>query len=63
MLRHEIFSWNSTHLGWYVLRFFLGIEHIWDVLRHEIFSWDSTHLGCYVMRSFLAIQHIWDGTS
>ena len=20
MVRHEIFSWNSTHLGWYVMR-------------------------------------------
>ena len=77
MVRHEIFCWNSTHLGWYVMRSFLGIEHIWDgtswdlflefntsgMVRHEIFSWNSTHLGWYVMRSFLGIQHIWDGTS
>ena len=77
MLRHEIFSWNWTHLGCYVMRSFLGIQHIWDVtswdlflelntsgmLRHEIFSWNWTHLGCYVMRSFLGIEHIWDVTS
>ena len=77
MVRHEIFSWNSTHLGWYVMRSFLGIRHIldgtlWDLflefntsgmVRHEIFSWNSTHLGWYVMRSFPGIQHIWDGTS
>ena len=54
MVRHEIFSWNSTHLGWYVMRSFLGIQHIWDgtswdlflefdtswMVRHEIFSWN-----------------------
>ena len=79
MVRHEIFSYNSTHLGlgWYVMRSFLTIQHIWDgtswdlflqfntsgMVRHEIFSYTSTHLGWYVMRSFLTLQHIWDGTS
>ena len=77
MVRHEIFSYTSTHLGWYVMRSFLTLQHIWDgtswdlflhfntsgMVRHEIFSYTSTHLGWYVMRSFLTLQHIWDGTS
>ena len=69
--------WTWAHLGCYVMRSFLGIQHIWDgtswdlflefntsgMLCHEIFSWNSTHLGWCVMRSFLGIQYIWDGTS
>ena len=37
MVRHEIFSWNSTHLGWYVMRSFLGIQHIWDGTSWDLF--------------------------